>query len=70
MMLIPVVRFWQAIRRPPELGIDRRVDEIKRAASEVIREGDANLVKSHAEQEEFRKSEHFQLLRKYYCLFG
>lgn len=44
------VRFWQAIRRPPKLGIDLKVDEIKKALHEVVMEGQAQLLHSHFQQ--------------------
>ncbi|KAL8790409.1 MAG: hypothetical protein Q9195_006365 [Heterodermia aff. obscurata] len=53
-------RFWQAIRRPPKTGIDKKVDEIKSATTEVISEGDAKHVKSSAEQEQIWKEQRNQ----------
>ncbi|KAL8719984.1 MAG: hypothetical protein Q9181_007983 [Wetmoreana brouardii] len=46
----PYVRFWQAIRRPPKLGIDRKADEIKKAIHEVVSEGNALLNRTNAQQ--------------------
>ena len=45
-----LVRFWQAIRRPPKLYIDVKADEIKKAIHEVVSEGNALLVHAYANQ--------------------
>lgn len=46
----PYARFWQAIRRPPKLGIDVKADEIKKSIYEVVSEGSALLVHTVAKQ--------------------
>ncbi|KAL8775344.1 MAG: hypothetical protein Q9209_000351 [Squamulea sp. 1 TL-2023] len=46
----PYARFWQAIGRPPQLGIHRQAEEIKKALLEVVSEGNALLVRNHARQ--------------------
>lgn len=49
-------RFWQAIRRPPKLGIDIKADEIKKAIHEVASESIALLIQDHAREKEVRNS--------------
>ena len=58
--IIVPARFWQAIRRPPTLDLDVKVDDIKRALYEVVLEGNAELVRSHFEyvEAERKKSQH------------
>ena len=50
------VRFWQAIRHPPKLGIDIKANEIKKAIHEVDSESIALLIHDHAREREIRKS--------------
>ncbi|KAL8949005.1 MAG: hypothetical protein Q9222_004845 [Ikaeria aurantiellina] len=45
----PYTRFWQAIRRPPKLGIDVKADEIKRAIFEVVSEANAYFLRDFAD---------------------
>ena len=47
--IIVPARFWQAIRRPPMLDLDVKVDDIKRALHEVVLEGHTELLRSHFE---------------------
>ena len=50
-----LARFWQAIRRPPKLGIDLKADEIKKGILEVVSEGTAPLIQAHARQDQVWK---------------
>ena len=56
-MTVPA-RFWQAIRRPPILGIDVKAKEIKKAVLEVVSEGNALLVHAYAHQNQVWESKH------------
>ncbi|KAL8895481.1 MAG: hypothetical protein Q9207_008157 [Kuettlingeria erythrocarpa] len=56
----PYARFWQAIRRPPKLGIDIKANDIKRAIHEVDSESIALLIQDYAREKEVRKRERKQ----------
>ncbi|KAL8874847.1 MAG: hypothetical protein Q9198_006716, partial [Flavoplaca austrocitrina] len=56
----PYVRFWQAIRHPPKLGIDIKANEIKKAIHEVDSESIALLIQDHAREREVRRRERDQ----------
>ncbi|KAL8854295.1 MAG: hypothetical protein Q9221_001009 [Calogaya cf. arnoldii] len=56
----PYARFWQAIQRPPKLGIDIKANEIKKAIHEVDSESIALLIQDHAREKEIRKRERDQ----------
>ena len=53
------VRFLQAVRHPPKLGIDLKADEIEEAILEIVSEGNALLVHAHAQQEKVWESKYF-----------
>ncbi len=61
--IVPV-RFWQAIRRPPMLDMNVKVDNIKRAIYEVVMEGNAELVRSHFEYVEAEKQKSRHLIEE------
>ncbi|KAL8750952.1 MAG: hypothetical protein Q9199_006741 [Rusavskia elegans] len=56
----PYARFWQAIRRPPKLGIDVKANEIKKAIHEVDSESIALLIQDYTREKEVRKRERDQ----------
>ncbi|KAL8878093.1 MAG: hypothetical protein Q9198_004028 [Flavoplaca austrocitrina] len=56
----PYVRFWQAIRYPPKLGIDIKANEIKKVIHEVDSESIALLIQDHAREREVRRRERDQ----------
>ncbi|KAL8702462.1 MAG: hypothetical protein Q9201_004367 [Fulgogasparrea decipioides] len=59
-LTIVPARFWQAIRRPPKLGIDLKAAEIKKAIFEVVSEGNALLVKDYAAQKKIWQEDRAQ----------
>ncbi|KAI4104301.1 MAG: hypothetical protein LQ339_003920 [Xanthoria mediterranea] len=56
----PHARFWQAIRRPPKLGIDIKANEIKKAIHEVDSESIALLIQDYARDRKDRQRDRDQ----------
>ena len=62
-VIVPA-RFWQAIRRPPTLDVDVKVDGIKQALYEVVLEGNVELVRSHFEYVEAERKKSRLLIKE------
>lgn len=61
-------RFWQAIRRPPQLYIDLKVENIKKAVFEVVLEGNVQLVHSHFKEVDLTKERAKATQKQIECL--